>query len=171
MPLFGVPLRPGATQIAPSGETQQPTHSILENGTYEIIHRTAGLYLNLDYCNPERGANVELSTGTGNYCQLWRIQAVEDANTYTISSVRSGMMMEVENAGIENGDNIRLWYPNGSDSHQWVLKAIEQDGFVIMNKHSGLVLGLDESSEDDNVIQIDNTININQLWELKPVSE
>lgn len=81
------------------------------------------------------------------------------------------MMLEVENAGIENGDNIRLWYPNGSDSHQWELKVVEQEGYVIKNKHSGLVLGVDDTEEVSNVIQLENNNNENLLWQLKPVIE
>jgi hypothetical protein len=168
-PVFGTAVNGGTTQCAPSGEQREPSHKVLDNGSYFIRNKQSGLYLKIENCNPERGGQLIVDSLATSKCSVWRVQAIQKEDNFTISAEYGGMMLVAAASDNPEGYICQTWGPSGQEQQHWVVTKTDTIGqFVLQNSDNGSALSAIEGNRVSS--ELPNATS-GQLWEFVPFSD
>ncbi len=168
-PVFGTAVNGGTTQCAPSGEQREPSHKVLDNGSYFIRNKQSGLYLKIENCNPERGGQLIVDSLATSKCSVWRVQAIQKEDNFTISAEYGGMMLVASASDNPEGYICQTWGPSGQEQQHWVVTKTDTIGqFVLQNSDNGSALSAKEGNRVSS--ELPNATS-GQLWEFVPFSD
>jgi poly(3-hydroxybutyrate) depolymerase len=138
-------------------------------GTFNIINRNSGQYLDCYNSGTTDGTNVVQWPGTGSSNQQWEITAVGD-NYYRISPVHApSEALDVTDYSSSDGANVQLWGYWGGECQQWRFIDVGDGYYQIEARHSGQLLEVVSASTDNgaNVQQWPANGHICQHWSLQ----
>ena len=120
-----------------------------------------GRYVLVTGLNPHVEMDVPGNTGDiadGTSIQIWNDGTNSRYNSfdlkyigdgyYNLIHAASGKYVGVKGATVENYGDIQLSAPDGSNSQKWCLKA-QNGGYMLVNKHSGLTIDVDNGKTAD----------------------
>ena len=113
-----------------------------DNQNYAIESRSSGRFL-----NGKNSSEVTFNQSKNNdYLNLWKLVKQND-NSYLIKNGGNDKVLSVKNGSTAEGSILILESQNGSNSQKWIIT--EHNGyFTIENKHSGLVITVDDDEPE-----------------------
>jgi alpha-L-fucosidase len=84
--------------------------------------------------------------------------------------VGSGKLLEVAGLSREDGGNVGIWADATAPQQHWAVTPTGDGHYVLINRYSGLSLGVDEGSTTDgaNIEQQPYTSQTRQQWQIIP---
>ena len=166
-------------QYEANGATSQKWQIVKNsNGSYSIISKLNGLYLDVQNGNISNGANVQVYEGNGTNAQLFKfIEIIEPEKTVEEGTYRIAMFtnpnigVDINAASKENGANSLIWdgYSDSTLQKKFNLRYDESDGYyTITNVNSGKLLDVQNGgmSNGSNVWQYEENKTSAQKWQI-----
>ena len=149
-----------------------------EDGTYSIISRLNGLYLDIQNGNIKEGNNVDIYEGNGTDAQKFKFEKVKETKSekliengvYKISTALNGnMVFDIAEGSYDNNANLQLWGSTNSQQQKFGLTYNEEGYYEIKSVNSGKMLNVTGNSNDDgaNVEQYESNGTEYQKWILQ----
>jgi endoglucanase len=141
----------------------------ISNGTFNIINRNSGQYLDCYNFGTTDGTNVIQWSGSGNTNQQWEITAVGD-DYYRLSPVHApNEALDVTDYSSSDGANVQLWGYWGGECQQWKFIDVGDGYYQIEARHSGQLLEVVNASTENgaNVQQWPANNHVCQHWSLQ----
>jgi glucuronoarabinoxylan endo-1,4-beta-xylanase len=141
----------------------------ISEGTFNIINRNSGQYLDCYNFGTTDGTNVVQWSGTGNTNQQWEITAVGD-DYYRLSPVHApDEALDVADYSSSDGANVQLWGYWGGECQQWKFIDVGDGYYQIEARHSGQLLEVVNALTENgaNVQQWPANNHVCQHWSLQ----
>lgn len=137
------------------------------NGTFFIINRKSGKYLDVSSGSTANGANILQWGGNGGTNQQWTLTQLS-GGYYSIIGVPSGRALEVVSSGTADGDDVSIYDYSGANNQQWSFISLGSGYYRIVNRNSGKDLDVVGQSVADgaNIDQYGYWGGENQQWAL-----
>ena len=148
------------------------------NGSYSIISKLNGLYLDIQNGNISNGANVQVYENNGSAAQQFEfIEIIKPERTIEDGTYRIAMYsnpnigVDIDAGSIDNKANVLLWewYQENNLQKQFNIQYDETDGYyTITNVNSGKLLTVQDSgtSNGTNVWQYEANGTNSQKWQI-----
>lgn len=149
-----------------------------DNGSYSIISKLNGLYLDIHNGDITNGANVQVYENNGSIAQQFNFieiikptRTIEDG-TYRIAMYnKQSIGIDIDSSSKDNGANVLLWdwYQENNLQKQFSIKYDETDGYyTITNINSGKLLTVQNSgtANGTNVWQYEENGTNSQKWQI-----
>jgi hypothetical protein len=145
------------------------------DGSSRILNLNSGLVLGVAGESTADSAQVVQFADTGTPDHNWIIRAAAGAGTVLrLQNVNSGLVLAVAGMSTADSADIVQFHDNGTPDHDWQVVAADsapnwpgsQAAFKILNRNSGLVLGVSGESVADSadVVQFADTGTADHLW-------
>ncbi len=133
-----------------------PSSDPLSGKYFELVHKSTGLYLAIEYANRNDGAKVVVANDAENTNQVWAFTAVGDGY-YKMVNRNTGKSMDVSAHSTVAGVEITQYTSNGGDNQ--VVKAVANDDgtYTFTFKHSSLALTATERYTTQEAVTGDDT--------------
>ncbi len=141
----------------------------ISEGTYNIINRNSGKYLDVEDLGTSDGTNVQQWTSTGGTNQQWEITDVGDGYYRLSPAHATSKALDVEGISTDDGANVHIWEYLSGANQQWRFNDAGDGYYQIEARHSGKLLEVAGASTDDgaNVQQWPNNGHHCQHWSLQ----
>ena len=161
-------------------ETQEWIISETEEGYYNIISKSTGLYLDIPGALATNGRIVSLYEENETNAQKFKLEEIEELTgektieegTYYIkSAVNTKKVFDVTGNSSSNGANIQLWEKSAesTDNQKFEVKYLSNGYYEIKAKHSGKVLDVAGAGTTNGtrIQQYDSNGSDAQKWIIK----
>jgi poly(3-hydroxybutyrate) depolymerase len=140
----------------------------ISEGTYNVINRNSGKYLDVEGLGTSDGSNVHQWTSTGGTNQQWIITDVGDGYYRLSPAHATSKALDVEGISTDDGANVHIWEYLSGNNQQWRFVDVGDGYYQIEARHSGKLLEIVGASTDDggNVQQWPNNGHHCQHWSL-----
>jgi hypothetical protein len=140
----------------------------ISEGTYNVINRNSGKYLDVEALGTSDGSNVHQWTSTGGTNQQWIIIDVGDGYYRLSPAHATSKALDVEGISTDDGANVHIWEYLSGNNQQWRFVDVGDGYYQIEARHSGKLLEIVGASTDDggNVQQWPNNGHHCQHWSL-----
>ena len=144
------------------------------DGSYYLISKCNGLYLDQQWGQTSNGANVWVYTGNGSTAQKFYLNkitpTVEDGSYVLKSSLSDSMVLDVAGGSVSNEANVQLYQENGTKAQLFELTYNSSTGYYIINNaNSNKVIDVQwgGASSGTNVWQYQANGSYAQSWSIK----
>ncbi|KAM7204984.1 carbohydrate-binding module family 13 protein [Rhypophila sp. PSN 637] len=146
---------------------------------FQILNLNSNKLMGVENMSKQNSANIHQYEDNGtpdHYWELTRTVSSSEGGSswYKIKNLNSGLLLGVENMNRSNSARLQQYEDNGSEDHLWRLiqksdNADVSNGlFLLLNKNSGLVAGVDGMSTGNSaqVVQFEDNGTRDHLWSL-----
>jgi len=129
---------------------------------YKIVNQNSGLVLGILGGSQTAGATAIQSIDNGTPYYRWHfIPDLIDKNDiyYKIKNLTSSELLSIKNGSGNNEATVIQWADNGADEHLWQLSLLSGTSYSIVNKSSGLALGVPGDSRLSGAVALQSIAN------------
>jgi len=136
------------------------------DGSYNIVHRATGKYLDVSGASDKDGAEILLWAPHGGANQKWKLTPHSDGYV-TLTATHSGKSIDVEGNSQNDGARTFQWTTHGNHNQQWKVERVDSDQIKIRFKHNSKVLEAASGDNGARLYQRDDNGNANQHFILR----
>lgn len=146
---------------------------------FQLRNVNSGKLMGVDHESLVNSANIQQYEDNGSRDHLWQFVRVA-GGWLKIKNVNSGLLLGVENMSTANSAQLQQYEDSGTDDHLWRVELRCDDysshcdtysgNFVIVNKNSGKLAGVDNMSTENsaNVVQFEDNATMDHMWNILP---
>ncbi len=155
-------------------DSQKWTIKEAGNGTFNIISKSYGMYLDVHGGDNIDRTKVEVYNGSGNgtFNQKYRFEKVLEEDNYEIEAmIDSKKCLDIVGASVTNGAEIQIWDKGdtASNNQQFKFKRTADGYYTIMALHSNKVFDIYDNGKTNGtkVTQYESNNQDNQKWTIQ----
>lgn len=146
---------------------------------FQILNLNSNKLLGVENMSKSNSANIHQFEDNGTPDHLWEFTRASSAREggssyFKIKNINSGLLLGVEGMSKSNSARLQQYEDNGTDDHLWRLAQksdnadVSNGMFLLVNKNSGLVMGVDGMSKENSaqVVQFEDNGTTDHLWSL-----
>ena len=133
---------------------------------FSLSSSSSNLFLGIKSDQQYAGAEATLVSSSNGYIPKWILRSEQGAH-YLINFSAPTLCLNVAYESTAAGASLQQWDCNGGASELWTLIPVSGDCVLLVNKNSGLAVGVAEISDGSAIIQAEaSTDNPLVLWEM-----
>jgi endoglucanase len=119
------------------------------NGTYYIIARNSGKYLDVAGASTADSANIVQYTSNGAANQKWIVQSLS-TGVYSIRASHSNKAMDLKGYSTADGGDINQYTYSGGNNQRWRIESVGSGYYRIVSVHSNKAVEITGNSTANN---------------------